>query len=339
MGVVLTPIVTRRALALSDLRGRTLAVDGNAELYQFLALIRLRDGTPLQDPQGRITSHLSGLFYRVTRLIADHGAQLVFVFDGAPPALKARENARRRAVRQRFEQERVDALERGDTATAYAKATMTSRLTREMVDEARQLLKLLGIPSLQAPSEGEAQAAHMAATSPDVWAAASKDYDALLFGAPRLVRFLTISGREFLPSQGTFRPITPETLDLQQLLDGWGIDREGLVDLALLIGTDFTNGVKGIGPKKALKLVQQYGRIERMPDTIREELDPPEVIEEARRIYLTPEVTDVFYTRPHAPDRAGILDYLCDQRAFGRDRVEAALERAFGSGTVHPLLE
>src|SRR3954462_15556822 len=106
MGVVLTPIITKETLALDDLNGRTLVVDGNGKLYQFLALIRLRDGTPLQDSKGRTTSHLSGLFYRTTRLIADHKVRLVFVFDGAPPARKADEIAKRRAVRQRYEQER-----------------------------------------------------------------------------------------------------------------------------------------------------------------------------------------------------------------------------------------
>ena len=256
MGVVLTPIITKDTIALDELRGRTLAVDGNGELYQFLALIRLRDGTPLRDSKGRTTSHLSGLFYRSTRLMADHGVRLTFVFDGEPPPLKAQEIAKRRAGRQRYEEERAAALARGDVATAYSKATMTSRLTREMVAEARELLRLMGVPTMQAPSEGEAQAAHMAATSDQIWAAASKDYDSLLFGAPRLVRFLTISGKEFLPSQGTFRPIVPETIVLERLLDGWRIDREALVDLAILVGTDFNDGIKGIGPKKALALVQ-----------------------------------------------------------------------------------
>src|SRR5215510_1669678 len=176
MGVVLTPIVTKDTLSLDDLNGRTLAVDGNGELYQFLALIRLRDGTPLKDSTGRITSHLSGLFYRTTRLIAEHGVNLVFVFDGAPPALKAREIAKRREIRQRYEEERAAAAARGDEAAAYSKATMTSRLTREMVAEAKELLRLMGLPTVQAPSEGEAQASHMAAAAPGVWAAASKDY-------------------------------------------------------------------------------------------------------------------------------------------------------------------
>jgi flap endonuclease-1 len=335
MGVVLTPIVTKETITLSALRGRTLAVDGNAELYQFLALIRLRDGTPLQDSKGRITSHLSGLFYRVTRLISEHGVSLVFVFDGTPPPLKAREVAKRRTIRERYEAERDAALARGDAAEAYSKATMTSRLTREMISEARELLGLMGVPTVQAPSEGEAQAAHMAATSAAVWAAASKDYDSLLFGAPRLVRFLTISGKEFLPSQGTFRAIEPETSELPRLLDAWRIDREGLIDLALLVGTDFNDGVKGIGPKKALKLVQEHGRIEQMPAAIREALGDPAVIEEARRIYLSPDVTSTFDIRHSEPDLDGLVRFLCDDREFGRERVLAAIDRTFRDRTLN----
>ncbi len=329
MGVVLTPIITKEATALGRLRGRTLAVDGNGELYQFLALIRLRDGTPLRDATGRITSHLNGLFYRVTRLIADHGVGLAFVFDGAPPALKAREIAKRRAVRRRYEEEHAAAVARGDLAEAYSKATMTSRLTREMVDEAQELLRLMGIPVVQAPSEGEAQAAHMAAVADGVWAAASKDYDSLLFGAPRLVRFLTISGREFLPSRGTFRPIVPEVLVLERLLQAWGIDRDALIDLAILVGTDFNDGVNGIGPKKALKLVQQYARIERMPEPVREAAGDPDLVAAVREIYRSPAVTDAFDVHPAEPDLDGIIRFLCDERGFSRERVAAAIDRAF----------
>jgi len=163
LGVLLTPIVAKETLRLETLRGRLLAVDGPGELYQFLALIRVRDGTPLRDSKGRITSHLAGLFYRTTRLIADYALKLVFVFDGVPPPRKAAELERRRAIRRRYEEEQADALRAGDLARAYSKATMTSHLTREMVAEARELLRLLGIPTVQAPSEAEAQAAHMAA--------------------------------------------------------------------------------------------------------------------------------------------------------------------------------
>jgi flap endonuclease-1 len=329
VGVVLTPIITKDVTQLPELRGQTLAVDGNGELYQFLALIRLRDGTPLKDSKGRVTSHLSGLFYRTTRLMSEHGLKLVFVFDGAPPILKAREVEKRRAVKKKYEEDHAAAVARGDMAEAYSKATMTSRLTKEMVAEARELLRLMGVPTVQAPSEGEAQAAHMAATSPAIGAAASKDYDSLLFGAPRLVRFLSISGKEFLPSQGTFRPILPETIVLEQLLRGWGITRELLVDLAMLVGTDFNEGIKGIGPKKALTLVQRHGRIEDMPAEITDALGDAGTLDAVRRIFLEPDVTDEFDAQQHEPDLDGIVRFLCDEREFGRDRVTAAIERTF----------
>jgi flap endonuclease-1 len=325
MGVLLTPIVLKEVIALADLRGRRLAVDANGELYQFLALIRLPDGTPLKDAHGRVTSHLSGLFFRVTRLLAD-GLQLVFVFDGRPPVEKAAEIARRRAVRQRYEGEAAAARAAGDHAAAYAKSTMTSRLTAEMTGEAQELLRLLGVPVVQAPSEAEAQAAHVARRA-DAWAAASKDYDVLLFGAPRVVRFLTISGREYLPSKGTFRPISPEVIDVSRMLDALAITRAQLVDLGLLVGTDFHPGIRGVGPKKALALVTRYGAIEHMPSELREHFGDD--LARLRRIYLEPEVSDQYDVVARECDADGVVRFLCEEHAFGRDRVVAALDRAF----------
>jgi flap endonuclease-1 len=328
MGVLLTPIIVKQTIALDDLQGRRLAVDGNGELYQFLALIRLRDGSPLMDSHGRITSHLSGLFYRTTRLITDHQLDLVFVFDGKPPVLKFQEIARRRSIKERYDAEHAEAIESGDLAKAYSKATMTSRLSRSMVDEAQQLLRLMGIPVIQAPSEGEAQASHMARAG-DVWAAASKDYDCLLFGAPRLLRFLTIGGREFLPSKGTFRPITPEVIESGVMLHHYGLSREQLIDLAILVGTDFNEGVKGIGPKKALKLVSDCGCIENMPAEIRQAAGPD--VAAIREIFMKPDVTDDYSIDFTKPDFDGIVKFLCDEREFSRERVSAALERAFSA--------
>ena len=326
MGVLLTPIAIKQDLALEDLRGKRFAVDANGELYQFLALIRLRDGTPLKDSHGRITSHLSGLFYRTTRLIADYGMELVFVFDGKPPALKFAEIHRRRTIKERYDAEHAAAIETGDLAKAYSKATMTSRLTREMAAEARELLRLMGLPVVDAPSEGEAQASHMA-TRGDVWAAASKDYDCLLFGTPRLVRFLTISGKEFLPSKGAFRAITPELINTGEMLAHYNITREQLIDLAILIGTDFNEGIKGIGPKKALKLVSEFGSIENMPAEIQEPLTA--VAPAIRDIFLHPDVVNDYRIEFRHADTEGIMRFLCDEREFSRERVINALKRAF----------
>lgn len=328
MGVLLTPIVVKDTITLADLRGKQLAVDANGELYQFLALIRLPDGTPLRDSQGKITSHLSGLFFRTTRLMADFDMRLVFVFDGRPPVEKTAEITRRRAVRERYEAEAAAARDAGDFARAYSKSTMTSRLTAEMIADAKELLRLMGLPVVQAPSEAEAQAAHIARRG-DVWAAASKDYDALLFGAPRLVRFLTISGREFLPAQRRSRPITPELIDLQRMLDELRITRAQLIDLGLLVGTDFHPGVKGIGPKTALALVKRHGAIEHMPSKVPDAFDGD--LNRLRQIYVEPDVRDDYRVEFGRCDVEGVVHFLCDEHAFGRDRVMAALERAFGS--------
>jgi flap endonuclease-1 len=331
MGVLLTPIVVKDAITLADLRGKQLALDANGELCQFLALIRLPDGTPLRDSQGRITSHLSGLFFRTTRLIADFGMRLVFVFDGRPPVEKTAEISRRRAVRERYEADAAAARRAGDVARAYSKSTMTSRLTPEMIAGTKELLRLMGLPVVQAPSEAEAQAARMARRG-DVWAAATKDFDALLFGTPRLVRFLTISGREFLPAQRSSRPITPELIDLQRMLDALGITQAQLIDLGLLVGTDFHPGVHGIGPKKALALVKQYGAIEHMPSKVSDAFNGD--LHRLREIYLEPEVRDDYRVESGRCDVDGVVHFLCDGHEFRRDRVMAALERAFGSRTL-----
>jgi len=326
MGVLLTPIVLKQDLVLENLRGKRFAVDTYGELYQFLALIRLRDGSPLKDSRGRITSHLSGLFYRTTRLIADYGMELVCVFDGKPPALKFAEIQRRRNIKERYDAEHAAAVEAGDLAKAYSKATMTSRLTRDMAQEARELLRLMGLPVVDAPSEGEAQASHMARQG-HVWAAASKDYDCLLFGTPRLVRFLTISGKEFLPSKGAFRAITPELIDAGKMLAHSNITREQLIDLAILIGTDFNEGIKGIGPKKALKLVSEFGSIENMPGEIQEALGP--LAPAIRDIFLHPDVVNDYEIEFCGADIEGIIRFLCDEREFSRERVVNALKRAY----------
>ena len=290
MGVLLTPIVVKETIA--PRRSARQAAGGGRE----------RRAVPVSGAHPAARRHPAEGLARPNH-VASLGAVLshdaarrrIRPADGVrlrrPPAGARRraEIARRRAVRERYEDEAAAARRAGDLAQAYSKSTMTSRLTPEMIAEAKELLRLMGLPVVQAPSEAEAQAAHMARRG-DVWAAASKDYDALLFGAPRVVRFLTISGREFLPSQGTFRPITPEVIDLRRMLDALGITRAQLIDLGLLVGTDFHPGVKGIGPKKALALVTRHGAIEHMPAAIRDAFGAD--LDRLRQIYLEPDVRD-----------------------------------------------
>ncbi|HEX9341212.1 MAG TPA: flap endonuclease-1 [Thermoplasmata archaeon] len=331
MGVLLTPIVIRRPMTLGALRGRTVAVDGNLELYQFLSVMRTRDGQPLQDSHGRTTSHLNGLMFRTTRLLVDYDIHPVFVFDGPPPDLKREEIRRRREAREKSRQEYEAAVASGDSATAWSKAVMTSRLTRPMVEEARTLLTLLGVPWVQAPSEGEAQAAFFARRG-DVWAAGSKDYDSLLFGAPRQVRFLAVGSTEFLPSRGRSRSVAPEIIDLEETLRALGITREQLIDVAILVGTDFNEGVRGFGPKTAVKRMREWKALEAAPNEVKEGL--PENLAAIRDFFSDPPVASnpIPYAGP--PNPAGVLRFLCDERDFSRARVEQVLERL--RSAAHP---
>ena len=336
MGVFLTPIMIRHPTTLEALRGRTVAVDGNLELYQFLSIMRTRDGQPLQDSKGRITSHLNGLMFRTTRLIADYDIRPVFVFDGPPPELKRDEIRKRREAREKSQREYEAAIAAGDHAAAWSKAVMTSRLTRPMVEEAKSLLSFLGTPWVQAPSEGEAQAAFLARRG-DVWAASSKDYDSLLFGAPRLVRFLAIGGKEFLPSRGRSRSVPPEILDLDENLTALRLTREQLIDVAVLVGTDFNEGVKGIGPKTAVKRVREWGSLDEAPPDVRAHLPPN--LATIRSFFLNPPVTtevDVRMTPAHL-DQA--LRFLCDERDFARPRVESAFSRLRSAAPATRRLE
>jgi len=301
-----------------------LAVDANNMLYQFLSLIRTPDGISLKDPHGRTTSHLAGLLFRSTRLMLDYDLRFVFVFDGQPHPLKTGVLVERRTVREKARAEWSEALRRHDFQTAWSKAVMMSKLDQAMIDDAKRLLSLIGIPYVQAPGEGEAQAAYMNSRG-DVWATSSRDYDSIIFGSPRVVRYLTISGREFLPSKGISRPLKPELIELSSFLNYHGITRDQLVDLAILIGTDFNDGVKGIGPKTALKLIKRHGSLEALPDDLRERL--PHNLETLRNMFLRPEVTAEYPTSQRLVDEEGLLSFLCGERGFSRERVNVALER------------
>ena len=320
---MLTPILKREQTSLKALKGTSFAIDASIEIHQFLALVRKRDGTLFTDSQGRVTSHLIGLLTRTSRLIADFKMRPVFVFDGRPNPLKHRTIAARREVREKAEVEYAEAVSQKDYSKAWSKAVMTGRVTGSVLEDAKQLLTLMGIPWLEALEDAEAQASYMAARS-DVQAVGSKDYDCLLYGAPVLARYLTLTGREWLPAQRRSRPLIPELIRLAENLLTLGITREQLVDLAILVGTDFNEGVKGIGPKKALKLVRDFGSIEQMPSEITSNLDR---LNEVRQVFLRPRVHENYSLKRSAPDRKGLVDFLSKERGFNQQRVERLSER------------
>lgn len=324
MGVQLGDIIKPKKVSLEDLSGRVIALDGHNVLYQFLAIIRGRRGEPLRDREGRVTSHLSGLLYRNSNL-AEAGIKVAYVFDGKPHEFKSRTLEERMEARREAQAKYEESIREGrvEEARRYAQQAVTA--TALMVEEAKRLLTLMGLPWVQAPGEGEAQSAYMARKG-DVWAAASQDYDSLLFGAPRLVRNLSITGRRKLPGRNLYIKIEPELVELETLLKDLGITLEQLVDIGILVGTDYNpEGVKGIGPKKALKLIKEHGGLGDALATLQEArfTHPPGEIKE---LFLNPPVTDDYQLLWRPPDVDGILEFLCEERDFDEARVMKAIE-------------
>jgi len=235
MGVQISDILPKKEIKLADLKGRTLAIDAYNTLYQFLTTIRQPDGTPLMDKNGNITSHLSGLFYRNINLLHE-GIKPVYIFDGIPPGLKQEEIKKRKDAKKIAEEKFKEAKEKEDVAGMKKYSGRLVKITNEI---------------------GEAEAAVLA-RSGKVWAAASQDYDALLYGTPYLVRNLTSARRKKMPS-GLYTEINPELIEFQTVVRELEIDKDQLICLAILVGTDYNpGGVKGLGQKKALEIVQKY---------------------------------------------------------------------------------
>jgi flap endonuclease-1 len=325
LGVNLRGLVPIEIVKLEDLSGKTLAVDAFNALYQFLAIIRQPDGTPLKDNTGKVTSHLSGLFYRTSNLL-EMGIKPVYVFDGAPPVLKRAEIERRRQIKVEAAVHYEKAVARGDMVKARMLAQATTSMKDYIKDDAMRLLDLMGLPWVQAPSEGEAQAAHMTRKGEADYCA-SQDYDSLLFGAPRLLRNVTISGRRKLPSKNVYVDVVPELVELDKVLKECGITLEQLIDVGILIGTDFNpDGIKGLGPKTALKLIRQHGTLENALPHIKNAMfpHPPESI---REIFLHPDVRDDYILDWKEPDVEGIVNFLVREKDFSEDRVRKALEK------------
>ncbi len=320
MGVDLGDLVERREISLKDLFGKAIAIDAHNSLYQFLSIIRQPDGTPLMDSKGNITSHLSGLLYRTTNLV-EEGIKPIFVFDGKPPDFKASTIKERSEIRDAAEKQWIKARERGEEAFKYAQAS--ARVTKQTTEDAKALLGYMGIPCVQAPSEGEAQAAFIVSNG-DADAVGSQDYDALLFGAPRLVRNLTITGRRKLPGKNVYVAVKPEMIALQSMCDALEITREQLVDIAILIGTDYNKGIKGTGPKTALKLIKKHGSIEGALAELGKEIKDFDAI---KGFFLNPDATSEYKITWHEPREAEVERFLCDEHDFSEDRVHKALAR------------
>jgi flap endonuclease-1 len=326
MGVNIGDLFKEEKISFSDLSDNVIAIDAYNVLHQFLASIRQRDGTPLKNSRGEITSHLSGLFHRTANLV-EARIKPVYAFDGKPHPLKAKTLEDRHKRKVVAEKEWKEALEAGDLEKAKSKAQQTSRLTDEMIQQSKQLLTALGIPYVQSPSEGESQASYMVKKG-DAYAVGSQDYDCLLVGSPRLVRNLTSADKRKLPGKEAYAKIYPKLIRLEPNLTSMGITQRQLVDMAILIGTDFNDGVRGIGPKKSLDLIKKTGNITKALESIKTTDRPSsDIIQQIQQIFLEPDVTDDYSLKWSMPDKEAVLSILCDKHQFTMERVEPILEK------------
>lgn len=325
MGVKLGSIITPRKLAIEDLAGKSVAFDGNNILYQFLSIIRGRQGEPLRDREGRITSHLSGLIYRNSNLL-EAGIKIVYVFDGRPHQFKRTVLKRRQETRKKAKVQYEKAVKEGDKEKARRYGQQSVVATTNIVQDAKTLLTHMGIPWLQAPGEGEAQTAYMAKKG-DVWGAASQDFDSLLYGAPRYIRNLSVTGRRKLPRKNVYIKVEPELIELNKLLKELEITQDQIIDMGILIGTDYNpEGIKGVGPKTALKLIRQYGSLEKAVPHIKN-AEFPHPVEEIKKLFTAPRVLEEYEIEWKKPDTASIIGFLCGEHNFSQSRVMNAIDK------------
>jgi len=327
MGTPITDLLISKEIRIEDLKGKTLAVDSYNIIYQFLSSIRQPNGTPLMDSKGRVTSHLIGLFNRITKLMLEE-VQFVFVFDGIAPELKKKERERRRKLKLEAQDLYEEAKQKENVEDMKKYASRTSILNKEMIEEAKKLIDALGIPIVDATSEGEAQAAYMVQNQ-DCYAVLSQDTDSLIFGAPLVIKNLTISGKRKTVNKLTYTNVNPEIISLTDNLNYLGVTKEQLIVIAILAGTDYDiGGVKGIGPKKALALVKKNGE------------DYDATFEEAKwNEHFDTEWQEVFYLIKKIPinkdyklewkdpNKEELIKLLVEEHDFSRERVESTIDK------------
>lgn len=329
MGVNIRDLVknTRKVIKLKDLTGKTIGIDAMNWIYQFLATIRGFDGQLLKDWNGNITSHLMGLFHRNLNLL-EHGIKPAYIFDGTPSSLKRNEIEKRKKIKRTANIKMENALDdyKFDDAKKYAQGT--SRLTKNMIRDAKRLIYYMGIPIIQAPHDGEALASRMAREEL-LWGVASQDYDCFLFGASRLVRNISISQTKKV---GNIRVKTEiEYYNMKNVLDELGLTREQLVDLGILVGTDFWSGIKGVGVKTAFKLIQKHESIINMIEnnTLIKKKPilnylPRDKYEKIRAIFLVKEKTTGYKNKLKwkQANTSKIREILVDEHNFNPERVD-----------------
>ena len=335
MAVDLSKLVSKRKLDLEELNGKRIAIDAYNVLYQFLSIIRQPDGTPLTDSHGNVTSHLSGIFYRTIEIIG-YGIKPIYVFDGIPSMLKKKTIEARMKRREEAYEAWQKAKKEGELGLAKTYAQQASRVDKNIVASSKRLLELMGIAYINAPSEGEAQASHMCKNGL-VYATASQDYDTLLFGSTYVVRNLTFSGKRKLPNKNVFITVEPEMVSFDDTLKSLGLSHRQLVWLGMLLGTDFNDGIKGVGPKTALKIASSSKSPAEVEKYVQSKFKAGlgTDIKEVENLFMHPEVSELGKEQLNSmlssrPDTDGVVKFMCGEHDFSEERIRKYAEKLSG---------
>ena len=322
MGVKLSSIVQKKEVSFDELSHKRIAIDAMQCLYQFLSSIRQADGTPLMDSHGNITSHLMGIWTRFSNLI-NKNVKMVVVFDGEPPELKARESesrAERKAdaagkYKEAADEENIDLMLR------YSKQSIF--ITDKMLEESKKLIEAMGLPVVEAPSEADAQMAFMNKQD-DVWACGTTDYDVLLHEAPKMIANLTLSQKRRFGS-GKIITIHPELIELKSVLKELNLTQDQLIVLAILVGTDYNpEGIRGVGPKKALKLVRENKDFDELFTGLNADFDWKKVFDTFKKM----EVKKNYDLKWREIDVDAIKKILVEKHEFSEERIDSTLKKA-----------
>lgn len=334
-----------REIDKSKLRNKIIAVDASILLYQFLVQIRTKgrsDGNGyghqlLVDDNGEVTSHIQGFFNRTGNLL-ENGIKPIYVFDGKPPALKYAELIKRKEAKKKAEKEAKEATEKIENADEIEdleeaidelnKATKRNiHITKQQIEDVKILLHLMGIPTIDAPCEAEAQCAELVKAG-KAYATGTEDMDALTFGTPIILRKLT------MPESAKEKVIE---INVSKVLTGLNLTHEQFIDFCILCGCDYCESIKGIGPKTALKMLRKYGDIETIVDNLPQKYIVPtslkENLEEVRNLFKNPDIklaSDI-EIKFGKPDREGIMDFLVGSKGFNKERVTKVIDKIVGT--------
>ena len=318
---------------MKSLFGRKIAIDASMCLYQFLIAVRQQDGNNLTNESGDTTSHLMGFFYRTIRM-ASYGIKPCYVFDGKPPVLKGGELEKRLKRREEAESKATELKETGSIEELQKFQRRTVRVTKEQNEDAKKLLKLMGIPFVNAPCEAESQCAELS-KSGKVYGAASEDMDTLCYQPAHFLRNVTAAEA---------RKLKIEEYDINKVLEDFEMDINTFVDLCILLGCDYCETIKGIGPVTALKLIKEHKNIENIIKSIEENPKSKYKIpenwpyKEARELFLNPDVLkgDDVILKWEEPDIEGLVEFMVKQNGFSEQRIRdgaSKLSKSLKTGT------